>query len=180
MGRTKQLLPWQTASGDLPLVAAAFDAVQPICDAMIVVLGHESAAVATALGDRPFHPVTGDADAPMFDSIRLGLHRAREINPAATVVLQPGDHPEVSLATLDALTAAAAAHPQLAILPKYQGRGGHPVMIPPSIVARIVNDGCPNGLAQFWRDHSELCHRLTINDAGIVHDIDTPTDLRTP
>ena len=41
MGGQKQLTPWQSADGEKPLVAAAYDAIRPICDDMVVVLGHE-------------------------------------------------------------------------------------------------------------------------------------------
>ena len=96
MGGKKQLTPWPTADGTKPLVAAAYDAIRPICDEMVVVLGHDADAVAAALGDRPFHRAESDPDAPMFESIRAGLRAALRIDSNATVVLQPGDHPEVA------------------------------------------------------------------------------------
>src|SRR3954454_13341239 len=55
MGGKKQLTPWPTAAGTIPLVAAAYDAIRPICDEMVVVLGHMADSVAAALGDRKFH-----------------------------------------------------------------------------------------------------------------------------
>ena len=96
MGGSKQLVMWRSATGPKPLVVAAFDAICPICTDMIVVVGHEAEAVKDALGDCTFRYVECDPDAPMFESIRTGLQAARELNPAATVVIQPGDHPEVA------------------------------------------------------------------------------------
>ncbi len=177
MGQTKQLVSWPTPDGVKPLIAAAFDAIRPICNEIVVVLGHDAGSVAAALGGRSFHEVEADADAPMFESIRAGLRAALSIDPAATICLQPGDHPDVASSTLTLLTDWSLQRPVKAIIPEYEGRGGHPVLIPPSITAVLIEAHCPNGLGQFWLDHSELCHRLPVDDPSILRDIDTPSDL---
>src|SRR5262245_45713619 len=112
MGGKKQLTPLPTADGSKPLVAAAYDAIHPICDEMIVVLGHAANEVAGALGERPFHRIESDANAPMYESIRAGLHAAHRINPTSTVVLQPADHPEALTSTLTLLTDALLERPE--------------------------------------------------------------------
>lgn len=177
MGRTKQLLSWRSAGGDMPLTAAAYDAIHPICDAMVVVVGHEADAVVAALGERRFHRVDSDADAPMFESMRAGLAAAAAIDPSAVVVLQPGDHPKVAPDTLVELTNQALLHPLRAIIPTYGGRGGHPVLIPPCVAAVLVHADAPAGLGEFWRTHANLCIRIEVNDPTIVRDVDTPRDL---
>jgi len=177
MGGRKQLTPWTTSAGTIPLVAAAYDAIRSICDDMVVVLGHEANAVGAALGDRPFHRIETDSNAPMFESIRAGIRVAQHLDAAAAVVLQPGDHPEVAISTLEVLTNCALERPAQTIIPEYAGRGGHPIIIPPHIAAQLVNSECPEGLGQFWSDHPELYFRLPIDDAQVVHDIDTPADL---
>src|SRR3954468_22568505 len=132
MGGKKQLTSWQSPGDDAkPLVAAAYDAISPICDAMVVVLGHEAEAVAAALGDRPFERALGDADEPMFESIRTGLKAARRVDTKACVVLQPGDHPEVSAATLELLQDWSLKRPVLAVIPEYGGGGGGPLVVFP-------------------------------------------------
>ena len=177
MGRIKQLVPWPTVEGAKPLVAAAYDAIRPICDEMVVVLGHEADAVAAALGDRPYRRAASHSDAPMFESIRAGLEAARSIDPNATIVLQPGDHPEVAAATLTTLTDASRQRPVQAIIPEHAGRGGHPVLIPGHIAVILLDTDCPTGLGDFWADHPELCVRLPVDDPFILRDIDTPFDL---
>lgn len=177
LGGKKQLKPWQSPDGEKPLIAAAYDAIRPICDDMIVVLGHAVDEVATALGERPFHRLESNSDAPMFASIRAGLLAAQRLDATAHIVLHPGDHPVVAPGTLHTLTDCALQRPVTAIIPQYADRGGHPVLIPPTIVKHILNTDCPNGLGQFWLDRPELCHRIAINDPGVIRDIDTPADL---
>jgi CTP:molybdopterin cytidylyltransferase MocA len=177
MGRTKQLVEINTPDGPKPLVAAAYDAVRPICDELVVVVGHEADIVTAALGNRAFHRAQSDPDAPMFESIRGGLRTARSIEAAATVVLQPGDHPEVAAPTLAALADWSLKSPVQAIIPEYLGHGGHPVLIPPSVVEILVATDCPTGLGDFWLTHPELCVRIAVNDATIIWDVDTAADL---
>jgi molybdenum cofactor cytidylyltransferase len=177
MGGKKQLTPWPIATGTIPLVAAAYDAIRSICDEMVVVLGHDADAVAGALGDRAFHRAESDPDAPMFESIRAGLQTALRVDSESTVVLQPGDHPEVETSTLSKLTAWSLKRPGLTIIPQHGGRGGHPVLIPSRICTLLLETDCPQGLAQFWVDHPELCRRVPIDDPTVVRDIDTPADL---
>jgi molybdenum cofactor cytidylyltransferase len=177
MGCTKQLVSWPTPDGQVPLVAAAFDAVRPICDEMVVVLGHEADVVAAALGCRVFARVDTDPTFPMFESIRAGLYAAGKVDPTASIVLQPGDHPAVARSTLDIMIDRSIQQPTRAIVPEYRGRGGHPVLIPPSIVLMLIDADCPNGLGEYWTAHGDLCTRVPVEDASVVHDIDTVTDL---
>jgi CTP:molybdopterin cytidylyltransferase MocA len=177
MGGSKQLLLWPADKGDKPLVAAAFDAVAGVCDHMIVVLGHEADAVAAALGDRMFHPAESDADAEMFESIRIGLRAAQQIDPAADALLHPADHPEVAPATLSRLIDALNRESDRAVMPEHDGRGGHPVLIPSGLTENLLHCSGEGGLRQYWIDHPEQCARLVVDDASVVRDLDTPEDL---
>jgi molybdenum cofactor cytidylyltransferase len=177
MGGRKQLTPWPSATGCKPLVAAAFDAIHPICDDMVVVLGHIADSVVNALEGRAFHRAESDPDAPMFESIQAGLRTALGIDSNTTVVLQPSDHPEVASSTLSTLATRSLKRPGQAIIPQAATGGGHPVLIPSRICALLLETDCPHGLGQFWLDHPELCCRVPINDPNVVRDIDTPADL---
>lgn len=176
MGGGKQFLPWPTDGGEKPLVAAAFDAIAPVCRSMIVVLGHRADEVRAVLGEREFHVVLSDPDAPMFESVRVGLQAALEIDAASAVLLQPGDHPEVSPATLEKILAAAQANPTLAIIPEHSGRGGHPALIPAKVARHLLTAECPEGLGQFWAEHPDMCLRLAVDDKSVVRDVDTVRD----
>lgn len=177
MGRTKQLLPWQTPAGNKPLIAAAYDAIRGVCCEMIVVVGHEAELVVAALADRRFQLVTSDPDAEMFESIRAGLAAAQAIDADSTILLQPGDHPEVAPATLTTLAAAHRERHDCAIMPEFRGSGGHPVFIPPTIALRLISEECPDGLAQFWRSNPHICQRIQVTDSSVVRDVDTPDQV---
>lgn len=176
MGRTKQLLPWPAEAGAGTVVSSAFDAVCPVCRDMVVVVGHESDAVVEALGDRSFHVVLADADAAMFESVRVGLEAAHRVGPMAGILLHLADHPEVGPTTLPSLLAARVRHPGLVLIPQFQGRGGHPVLIPAGAIPWLLAYSGDGGLRRYWADHPDLCHRVAVDDAGVIRDLDTPED----
>lgn len=178
MGGNKQFHIVQTAQGEKPLVAAAFDTIASACDAMIVVLGHRAEEVAAALSPREFETVLVDPDAPMFNSFSAGLHASlsRRVTPAGespAILLQLGDHPALDPSTLERIFTTAAKYPDKAIMPIYQNNGGHPVLIPASITEQIVAITCPDGLRGFWQERPELSVRLEVDDPRVIHDIDT-------
>jgi molybdenum cofactor cytidylyltransferase len=180
MAGNKQFYPVQTSDGVKPLVAAAFDTIAEACDQMFVVLGHRAAEVAATLGDRQFEIVTVDPDAPMFNSIQSGLRVALTPSRTATrsgkspaILMQLGDHPAVAPATLEQIFAHAIENPSKAVMPTFQGNGGHPLLIPSAIAEIILATPCPEGLRQFWLEHVELCVRFDVNDPGVTHDIDS-------
>jgi molybdenum cofactor cytidylyltransferase len=174
-GGTKQLALWDCADGPKPLVAAAYDSIRPVCDDMIVVLDHETDVVAAALENRPFHRVDSDPDGPMVESIRAGLKEAQKIDSRASVILQPGDHPAVSPSTLERLMGMLYESTH-AVIPEYQGRGGHPILIPAAIIDMIIRFQMTTvGLNTFW--NPSTCLRIKVDDPSILRDIDTPGDL---
>lgn len=177
MGSTKQLKLWPSAGGPKPLICAAYDAIEPICDDMVVVLGYDADKVAAALSPRSFDSAFSSADVPMSESICAGLRAAAEIDAHATVVLQPGDHPEVSDITLRTLVSESLLSAGHAVIPQYQDRGGHPALIPGVVAQAILATSCPEGLKQFWADFPHLCRRLPVDDPSVIRDVDTPADL---
>jgi molybdenum cofactor cytidylyltransferase len=179
MGRPKQLLPWPPNAADSkPLVAAAFDAIACVCDAMVVVVGHEADAVIAALGDREFGAVAVDGGAEMFASVKAGLAVARGIDPTAKVLLHPADHPEAQRETLEMLIQMADEQSGRAAMPMFGGAGGHPVLIAAELAVIIVSYEGSGGLRQFWIDNADQCIRIAVDDPGVVFDLDTPSEYQ--
>jgi molybdenum cofactor cytidylyltransferase len=202
MGTLKQTLPWppavethisnleSQASRTQPaplhhrstIIACAFDAIAPFCDRMFVVVGAHADDVLAALGDRAFTRVDADSDDEMLASIRAGLHavlahRHSDL-PFDAVLLQPADCPNVVRATIEALLAAWRSDPDVALMPEYHGRGGHPALIPRRLLSTILNHQGDGGLRQFWIDHASARRRLAVGDPRCVGDLDTPEEYQ--
>ena len=186
MGRLKQLIPWPSEHDPNaePMVAAAFDAIAPVCDRMIVVTGTQAGAVVEALRPRAFQEVQGAGDNEMMVSVRAGLAMASQLDDSADVLLHLADHPQVRATTLQCMLNARRRFPDAVIIPEFEGRGGHPVLIPPGIVKELTSAAVdqrakfPGGLRAFWRSRKNDCHRIETNDPWTTRDIDTPEDLK--
>lgn len=174
LGGTKQLLAVATPTGLKPLVAASFDAIAPACASMVVVLGHEQERIAAALGPREYAGVRADPDAPMFESVRAGLSRCRELAPGAPVLLHPADHPFVARGTLDAVLGAGWG--EQAVAPRFQGKGGHPVLIPPGVRDTVLAFDGEGGLRRFWAERPGVRVFVDVSDPCVTLDLDTPED----
>ena len=108
----------------------------------------------------------------MFESIRIGLQTAHDLDPNASVLLHPADHPEVERTTLRSILDAQHENNNRAVIPEHRGQGGHPVLIPSVIVKHILTAECPDGLRQFWIDHPEICERIEVDDERAIRDVD--------
>lgn len=176
MGHLKQILSWGPTGDSKPLVAAAFDTVAPVCDQMIVVVGHQSDKVLNALSPRCFVSVAGHPDGAMFESLRVGLSKVQEMDASANIVIQPGDHPFVSPEVLEHLLEMASRYPNHAVMPQYQGKGGHPVLVPSSLLEPLLQWEGGDGLRGYWRMKPDACRRVEVKDPFVIQDLDTPED----
>lgn len=176
MGGLKQLLPW----GDSTVVAAAFDALSPYCGAgVVVVVGDGADRIVEALEPRALLRVRGDPDAEQIHSARLGLSRAVKLPRVRWVLLHPADHPEIPSSVVEAMFLRARECDR-ALIPTCGGRGGHPVLVPASVVEAILSCDAgeiTGGLRGYWETHPEQVQRVEFPDAaGLVMDLDTPDD----
>ena len=193
MGTTKQLLSVPTTAGDKPLVAAAFDAVAPACDFMIVVVGHDRTRVIDALAGRVFTVAESSPDAEMIESVQIGIQAAGvvadsrresaeiELSHSARAtywaLLHLADHPHVDPRSLQQLITARTQFPEQAIIPRYASRGGHPILIPSTVADKLINRPMPQGLRAYWQQYPKTCHYIEVHDAGVTTDLDTVEDL---
>lgn len=110
----------------------------------------------------------------MFSSIQQGIAAAG----GGTVLVLPGDMPFVARDTIAALIAAAALDG--VVMPRYQGKRGHPVMLPGRL-RRALLDASPTATLSAVIDAAgEERLYVDVHDSGILRDVDTPQDLTNP
>jgi CTP:molybdopterin cytidylyltransferase MocA len=178
MGRTKQLIEIPCADGkSKPLVALAFDAIARTCAEMIVVVDTDRDRVVECLGERPFVVATAPGSAQMSASVIAGLRVANARWPQDPVLLQLGDHAAVQQNTLTQLCTESRKFPARTIIPTYHRAGGHPILIPPTVIARLLSEPALGALRDYWRQHPELCLRCEVEDEAVIRDLDNPAQL---
>jgi molybdenum cofactor cytidylyltransferase len=94
-------------------------------------------------------------------------------------LLIPADHPALTTRALRALLAAAEAHPGGDIfVPTYQGKRGHPVILPFALVSEIKALPIEVGINELIRRQAESSVLVAVDDPAILWDLDTPEDYQ--
>ncbi len=112
------------------------------------------------------------ATTQMFDSAKIGLNYLKD--KCDRILFTPVDIPLFTAATVAALIDSEA---ELAC-PVCEGQTGHPLMIAASLVDTLLSDSGEGGLqGAISRCGTEMT-KIPVDDAGILHDADTPEDYR--
>jgi molybdenum cofactor cytidylyltransferase len=111
-----------------------------------------------------------------FSSLKTGLVTLQPNIPGAMISLI--DHPTVKKETYKLHHHVLMENLDKIILPIYQGRRGHPIVIPKKIIDEILGASDEMNLKDIIKIHSELVFEQLVDDPGILQDIDTQNDLR--
>lgn len=127
----------------------------------------------------------------MASSARAGLAEALRLKPDAVLIL-PVDHPEVRASSVVAMSdvmaqavkafgggkgrsiRAASAKFAYALVPRYNGRRGHPVAVTSALARMITRDGAAESLSDAIKRNARLIGYLDVADPGIVKNRNTP------
>jgi len=95
------------------------------------------------------------------------------------LLLVPADHPTLNPAVIGKLLKARERNPSLSIvIPTFEGRRGHPVLLSWRHVAGIERIPADQGLNVYLRQHAEETLELPVDSAEILRDLDTPEDYQ--
>jgi molybdenum cofactor cytidylyltransferase len=119
--------------------------------------------------------VNPDPGRGMLSSLREAVPHVQEV-PGMFVF--PVDHPYITPRTVDILVKMATAQPGDVVKPEYGGRGGHPVYLPAGLFPMIRAAGGDASLRTIISDSRIRVVRILVDDEGVVHNVNTPGDLR--
>ena len=111
----------------------------------------------------------------MGASLAAGIDALTASDAHAVAVLL-GDMPWIAAATLTTL--ARQADQQSIVLPSYQGRRGHPVIFGRRFWPALAHLDGDQGARAIIEANPHACQVIEVDDPGILHDIDTPSDLQ--
>lgn len=105
----------------------------------------------------------------MSQSLIAGVEAAKQ---ADAWLIALGDMPYVQVNTIETLLENAST--ENIVIPVYQGRRGNPVILGQAFRSQIRQlEGDVGGKA-FVSKHPEAVRLISVDDIGVVHDIDTP------
>ncbi|MDR3088412.1 MAG: nucleotidyltransferase family protein [Desulfobulbaceae bacterium] len=185
MGRLKAALPIPSANGETTALARCIS-LFTVCgvEEIIVVTGHQAAAVAAIAQGKATVVHNAEYALGMYGSIQVGLRQARHRlgQRLRGCFLLPVDMPFIQAATARLLARELQNGVTLA-LPFFAGITGHPPLLAASLVDAILTQAePPSGLQSLFTalqtEHPEQTRRVAVDDAAIHVDMDSPEDYR--
>jgi len=168
MGRTKALLPLAGRTFLASIVGLARSAgLRPL---RVVVGGGDENGIVEA------HPELGEQDLGQLHSLRLAL-RTLDPTPDAVVVFLV-DHPLVRLDTVRSLIDEHRASRRPIVIPSHRGRRGHPVLFAREVFPELLDGPLEGGARRVVRRDAARVAVVEVADAGVLADIDTPSDFQ--
>jgi molybdenum cofactor cytidylyltransferase len=119
--------------------------------------------------------VNPDPSRGMLSSVQCGLRELPE--GCEAVLLWPVDHPAVTPQTVRSLIDAFRSGGHPAVVPVHGGQRGHPVLFAAHLVAELLSADPAVGARAVVHAHADRLE-LSVGDAGVVLDVDTPEDYR--
>ena len=116
--------------------------------------------------------VNPDPSRGMFSSIRAGL----AVADGDPMLVMPADMPFVSASSVAAVQAACARDACI-VAPVHGGRRGHPVAFPASLRSAILREPPESTLKAALVATGARWVDVTVDDAGVLRDVDVPADM---
>ncbi|MBI3911542.1 MAG: nucleotidyltransferase family protein [Armatimonadetes bacterium] len=146
-------------------------------DALLVVLGHRHEEIEPVLAPLDVHIVLNpDYARGMLSSVQAGVTAAPP--ETAWFLIHPVDHPHVDAEVVRRLLAAARAGQGSIVVPSYQRRRGHPLLLSARYRDEIATLSPEVGLRELLRHHPEEVTHLEVDTDAVLRDMDTPDDYR--
>ena len=173
MGAFKPLLPF----GNKTVIECCIDYLQEGgVETIVVVLGHRADEGRRHLAGRPLiFALNPDPNSEMGASIAVGMGQIPQSCQAVLIALS--DHPAVPAAVVSRLIETWENGGRL-VIPTWQDRGGHPVLVDLSFRSELLNLSSSGGLRALFETHKSEVKRVPVDSPFIARDMDTWDDYR--
>jgi molybdenum cofactor cytidylyltransferase len=171
MGAFKPLLPF----GNKTVIESCIDYLREGgVETIVVVVGHRADEVRKKLETHEVSfALNPDPDSEMGASIAAGIRQLRDTAEATLIALS--DHPAVPASVVSTVIDAWTKGARL-VIPTWQNRGGHPVLIDLAFKSELLTLSSSGGLRQLFANHSGKVHRIEVDSPFIARDMDTWDD----
>ncbi len=175
MGRPKALLPVD----GVPFIERIVRALERTeVDRTLVVLGHNAEAMREAIAYLGVDTVVNpDYARGQLSSLHTAI-RALEGEPVEAILVHLVDHPFIESRLVDRMIERFRAEEMLIVVPRFNGRRGHPVLFSAKLFPEFMAASLDIGAKPVVRGHPEETLELDTDESGILVDIDTPEEYR--
>jgi len=172
MGRLKALLPF----GDRTVIEQVIDSLLQVdLDGIAVVLGHRAPEIAEVVATLPVRILYNEHYRQgMTSSVQVAMRDIAPVPDAYLLALV--DQPHLGHEPAQRVLAAFGQSPQGLVIPTYQGKRGHPIILSRKYRQEVLDLGSDQGLNQVTRGHPEDTLEIPLADDFILQDMDYPEE----
>ena len=172
MGQFKPLLPF----GNRTVVDHCIDNLRRGgVDTIVAVVGHRAADIQSHLRlDDASFAVNPEPDSEMSVSVACGVSRVPV--KAKAILITPVDHPAVPSTVVARIIEEWKTGKAGLVVPTWNGRGGHPVLVDASFRNELLHLNPKRGLRHLFESHPSQVTRLAVDSPYIARDMDTWDD----
>jgi molybdenum cofactor cytidylyltransferase len=169
MGAFKPLLPF----GDKTVIETCIDSLRAGgIETPIVVLGHRADEVRARISNVTI-AVNPDPASEMGASIAAGMRAVND--DAKSVLIALVDHPAIPATIVSNLIREWRNGARI-VIPTWQDRGGHPVLVDLSFKHELLNLDRKGGLRALFKSHETDVTRIPVDSPFVARDMDTWDD----
>lgn len=169
MGAFKPLLPF----GDTTVIESCIKYLRESgIEDIVVVLGHRADEIREVIKDTTI-AINRDPDSEMGASIAVGVQALPETAKAAVIALV--DHPAIPPEILSQIFQQWRKGARI-VIPTWQNRGGHPVLVDLIFKNELLNLDRTGGLRATLKKHETEVQRIPVDSPFVARDMDTWDD----
>jgi molybdenum cofactor cytidylyltransferase len=174
MGTLKPLLPFGSQSVIETIVTALRRC--PINE-VLVVLGHRADEIAAQLVSHAVRTVLNpDYRSGMLGSVQCGIAAAAADTDWFVIAL--ADQPSLDPVLTTRLIELAGQGASGIVVPSFQGRRGHPLLLHRRYRDEIAALSSEVGLRELLQRHQDDIHHVVVESDAVLRDMDTPEEYR--
>ena len=172
MGRPKALLPIDGQTFIERIVTAL---KQSGIERVIVVLGFNAEEMRREIEHLPVEIlVNQDYQQGQLSSLQTALRRLNGEKDCDAILVHLVDHPYLSAAVVNRMIDRYRGSKNSIVIPKFQGKRGHPVLFDRSLFAELLAAPLDQGAKAVVNAHRDQTLEIDTEDIGVTLDIDTP------
>ena len=178
MGRPKALLPID-GMRFIEKIVTALRSTR--VGEIVAVLGHNADEMRQKISDLPVTIVVNpDYKQGQLTSLIAAIRHIEsgEKHRVDAILVHLVDHPYINADLVNAMVDRFYETKKLIVVPRHQGRRGHPVIFSRALFAELLAAPLDQGAKTVVHAHRDQTLEIDTDDAGVTVDIDTPEEYR--
>jgi molybdenum cofactor cytidylyltransferase len=179
MGQPKALLPVDGIRF-IEKITRALQATK--VEKIVVVLGHNARDMREKIADLPVTILVNENyNHGQLSSLLVAIRGLESRNPGGEIegiLVHLVDHPYLSASLVDLMIDRFRESKKLIVVPRYQGRRGHPVILSRALFPELLKTPLDQGAKAVVHAHRAETLEIDTEDEGVIVDIDTPEEYK--